>query len=122
MNIQNEQRKHLTKKHFLRALFLAGLPIVVALGIAILNPAYILKLVLYQASQPCGWLMILALLLFIGFSYGSFLGSFALSNRETVSKVWQFITFAFAVCLLVPAFFIVLLGPAIIMVIEHQEF
>jgi hypothetical protein len=113
-------RTKLTRKPYLLAILLVGLPLVFGLLLLLISPDYIGRLILPNDTQPIGWFMTAAILILAGMAYLGPRMGFALWNRpEPGSWALDFVNgglFIAGVLCLFFAMFLVAFGPAILMV------
>ncbi len=101
------------------ALILAGVPLGFFGFLSLLNPQYIGRLILpcppdqVLCSQPCGWMMLGVILFLVAVSYFGVRGSFILLQKYWwITAIFVFLLFS------LPAIFVILLGPAVLIIME----
>jgi hypothetical protein len=136
----------MTRKQHWMVLSLAGLPLELGVLLYLINPAFIGQMFMPNAAQPVGWMMVAAVIFLVGTAYVVqrriiVLSRFSDSSSQAVCGrgsriVWSILLgpfrsialnghrgkgflFACSILLLVcPATFLVLFGPAIVMVLR----
>lgn len=136
----------MTRKQHGMVLFLTGLPLTLGLLLYLINPAFMGQMLMSNTAQPVGWLMTIAILILVGTAYivqrrVIVLSQLSDSSSQAVcgraSRIaWTILLgpfrsialnghrkkgflFACSILLLIlPAMFLVLCGPAIVMVLK----
>lgn len=117
--------KLMTKKQHRLAVFLTGYPLGLWLMLLLINPNYATRMIAPTSAQPVGWMMTAAVFILLGIAYITQRKGFVVLNQPDSSD-WvvsgttlQRMLFVGGTALFVlPAMFLILLGPAIVMALE----
>jgi hypothetical protein len=125
--ILNEGDQLMTKKQHLMTILSAGFPLGLWLSLLLLNPAFAIRMVIYNHSpaQPVGWMMTSAIFILVGIAYVAQRKGYVLTHQSGSSS-WalsrttlrSMIFVGSIVLFILPATFLVLFGPAIVMVLD----
>lgn len=115
----------MTRKQHRLAISTAAFPLGLWLVLLLLNPNFASRLVMPALAQPIGWIMMAAVLLLSGIAYLTQRRGFMLSSRSgspsgvVSATALRSVLFVFGIVLfVVPATFLVVFGPAIMLVLE----
>ncbi len=122
-----EEGRLMTKKQHLLAIISTGFPLGLWLILLLLNPAFASRIVTsnHSPAQSIGWIMTAAIFILVGIAYAAQRKGFVLTNQSDSSN-WALsrttlrsIIFVGSIVLFVlPAAFLVLFGPAIVLVLD----
>lgn len=121
---QNAEAQRRRQKYL--AYLFPGLPLILGLCLFTLNPEYIGRMIFSCegrgipdaiCSQPCGWLMLGLFIFLVSVSFLGVRGSFALLTDK-----WMIALLFITLFLILPALFLILLGPAVLVIMETPGF
>ena len=114
-----------TKKQHRLAIFFSGFPLGLWLVLLLINPNFASRMVVSTSAQPVGWMMMAAVLTLSGIAYLVQRKGFArpkrsdLSSRAVSGTILPSALFVCSIVLFVfPATFLVVFGPALMVVLE----
>ena len=115
----------MTKKEHFLAIIAATVPLVLWLVLGVVNPSFTSRMFIKSSAQPWGWIMIAAVFILMSLAYFSQRKAIELSNRPNASKpgagrhvVRGLLRGGSIALFILPAILLVLLGPAIMMLLE----
>jgi hypothetical protein len=115
----------MTKKEHFLAIIAATVPLVLWLVLGVVNPSFTSRMFIKSSAQPWGWIMIAAVFILMSLAYFSQRKAIELSNRPNASKpgagrhvVRDLLRGGSIALFILPAILLVLLGPAIMMLLE----
>jgi hypothetical protein len=117
--------KQMTKKQHRLAIILTGYPLGLWLILILINPNYATRMIAPTSAQPVGWMMSAVVFILLGIAYITLRKGFVVLNQPNSSfrimsgTTFHRILFIGGTALFVfPAMLLVLLGPAIVFVLE----
>ena len=115
----------MTKKEHFLAIIAATVPLGLWLVLGVVNPRFVSRMFVNSSAQPWGWIMIAAVFILMGLAYFSQRKAFELAsrpdapNRAAGRPVVRDVLRGGSIALFVlPAILLVLLGPAVMMLLE----
>lgn len=115
----------MTKKEHFLAIVAATVPLVLWLVLGVVNPRFVSRMFVNSSAQPWGWIMIAAVFILMGLAYFSQRKAFELasqlndSSRAAGRPIARDVLRGGSIALFVlPAILLVILGPAVMMLLE----
>jgi hypothetical protein len=115
----------MTKREHALAIIAATFPLAIGLGLSLINPGFVSHLFANSSAQPWGWVIVAAVFILSGMAYLSQRKAFELAGRADSSDrafsrpIVRNLLRAGGIALFVlPAILLVVLGPAIMVLLE----